>query len=34
MVAVGDFKFPIRLEGLSIDYLESTTVQLVKQIHS
>lgn len=27
MVAVGDFKFPIRLEGLSIEYLESTTVQ-------
>lgn len=28
MVAVGDCKFPIRLEGLSIDHIESTTVFL------
>lgn len=34
MVAVGDFKFPIRLEGLSIEYLESTTVQPAVQINS
>ena len=26
MVAVGDYKFPIRLEGLSIDHIGSTTV--------
>ena len=26
MVAVGDCKFPIRLEGLSIDHIEATTV--------
>ena len=26
MVAVGDCKFPIRLEGLSIDHIEFTTV--------
>ena len=27
MVAVGDYKFPIRLEGLSIDHIGSTTYE-------
>lgn len=33
MVAVGDCHFPIRLEGLSIDHIEATTVESEFHFH-